>query len=177
MGNNQWDATTHMRIQDILRAQYVKRWTIVNTTRNQSLAEHTFNVTMIARAICKVHGIDDVEVMKACLAHDLDEILTGDIPTPTKIAARGKGWDLNKIYERVTNRRLNDEEMMIVKAADAIETSAFLEDNSGPSRHNMEVGAYVHEATIKILEDLPEKLFNSAIIVLLEITDGEFTNA
>ena len=67
--------------------------------------------------------------------------------------------------------------MMIVKAADAIETSAFLEDNSGPSRHNMEVGAYVHEATIKILEDLPEKLFNSAIIVLLEITDGEFTNA
>ena len=166
-----------MKIQDILRAQYVKRWTIVNTTRDQSLAEHTFNVTMIARAICKEYNICDVNVMKACLAHDLDEILTGDIPTPVKLMAKGKGWDLNAIYERVTSRTLSKDEEWIVKIADSIEASVFLDENGSSDRHTKRVAEFMHSRTVKLAEGAPSRLLGAASVVIKQISRGEYTNA
>lgn len=107
-----------MKINDILRASGVTRWHIVRTVRPQSLAEHTFDVVMIARAIAKGAGYDDYEIIKAALLHDLDEIITGDIPTPTKNRAMGNGWDLNKLYKDVTGRELDPDESLIIKIAD-----------------------------------------------------------
>ena len=76
------------------------------------------DVVMIARAIAKIAGYDDYEITKAALLHDLDEIVTGDIPTPTKDRARGNGWNLNELYQSVTGRELSPDESLIVKLAD-----------------------------------------------------------
>jgi 5'-deoxynucleotidase YfbR-like HD superfamily hydrolase len=107
-----------MKINDILRASGVTRWHIVRTVRPQSLAEHTFDVVMIARAIAKIAGYNDYEIIKAALLHDLDEIVTGDIPTPTKNRARDNGWNLNELYQSITGRELSSDESLIVKLAD-----------------------------------------------------------
>lgn len=73
-----------LNIQDILRAQDVTRWGIINCSRRQSLAEHTFNVVALARDLANRLGVPDDKIIKYAFDHDLDEILTGDIPTPAK---------------------------------------------------------------------------------------------
>ena len=115
-----------MGLVDLLRAQSVKRWTIVHTSKNQSLAEHSFNVCMIARAVCKHMSMDDTNVIKGALVHDLDEIRTGDIPTPFKKAALTQGIDLNAVYTRVTDRSLSHVEQRIIKFADTLEAYWFI---------------------------------------------------
>ena len=109
-----------MKINNILRASGVTRWHIVRTVRPQSLAEHTFDVVMIARAIAKIAGIDDYERIKAALLHDLDEIVTGDIPTPTKERARENGWELNDLYKSITGREISEDETLIIQLADKL---------------------------------------------------------
>jgi len=110
-----------LKIHDILRAGDVKRWHIVRTIKEQSLAEHSFNVCMIARAIAKEACIDDKEITKAALAHDLDEVLLGDVPTSVKDKAREQGFDINSLYERVTGRVLATNEVQILRIADRLE--------------------------------------------------------
>ncbi len=128
-----------MNINDILLAQNIKRWTIVSTIHEQSLAEHLFNVTMIARNICVEAGMDDTNVIKYGLDHDLDEIETGDIPSPAKnrmeitTIYRGKSWKLCSPVERA-----------IVKAADLIDAYIFIKYNSH-DRHGNQVYKYTEE--------------------------------
>jgi 5'-deoxynucleotidase YfbR-like HD superfamily hydrolase len=123
-----------MEIQDIVRAQYVKRWNIVGTDFDQSMAEHTFNVVFIARAICKHMNIDDVHVIKAALEHDLDEVITGDIPTPGKERLRRHGVDPNIIRDERKHVRKDSMVDAIVKVADTIESVYFIH-NHGNTRH------------------------------------------
>jgi hypothetical protein len=73
---------------------------------------------MIARAIAKNAGYDDYEIIKAALLHDLDEIVTGDIPTPSKKRARENGWELNDLYKSITGREISDDESLIIQIAD-----------------------------------------------------------
>jgi|14_taG_2_1085336.scaffolds.fasta_scaffold13308_3 5'-deoxynucleotidase YfbR-like HD superfamily hydrolase len=110
-----------MLIHDILRAADVKRWHIVRVVKEQSLAEHSFNVCMVARAIAKEAGINDVDITKAALAHDLDEVLLGDVPTNVKDRAREKGFEINDLYEKVTGRTLCTNERDILRIADLLE--------------------------------------------------------
>ena len=144
-----------LKIQDILRAQDIKRWTIVRTVRNQSVAEHTFNVVMIARAIAALAKIDDDEIIKFALEHDLDEILTGDIPSPTKKRARSIGVDLNKLESKGKHAMPGPEVRAVVKAADMIENLWFLVENG--------VGRHAHEESV-LLNDIVDDY-------LLELND------
>lgn len=71
-------------LADKLRALDVVRWNMVPTQRQQSLAEHTFMVAMIAEQIANECGIGAGMVIHMALYHDLEEVMTGDIPSPTK---------------------------------------------------------------------------------------------
>jgi hypothetical protein len=75
---------------------------------------------MIARAIAKIAGYDDYEIIKAALLHDLDEIVTGDIPTPSKKRARDNGWELNDLYKSITGRELSIDESLVIQVADRL---------------------------------------------------------
>ena len=127
-----------LNLKDILRAQNVKRWVIVNTSRGQSLAEHTFNVIAITRELCAILGIPDARTMKYAFDHDLDEILTGDIPTPAKkrLGIEGGG------YDGKSREMCSDVEIAIVKLADILEAILFIEEN-GVGQHASEVMSYL----------------------------------
>jgi metal dependent phosphohydrolase len=47
---------------------------------NESVAEHTLKTIFIGYTLCKLEdGVDELRVLKMCLAHDLPEARTGDM--------------------------------------------------------------------------------------------------
>jgi 5'-deoxynucleotidase YfbR-like HD superfamily hydrolase len=147
-----------LTLTEILRAQNVNRWNLIATTREQSVAEHTFNVTMIVRALAKALKIDDNLLTKAAIEHDLDEVMTGDIPSPTKALARQMGMDLGKIEGAKKNcDRLMPLDKTVLKFADLLESVHFL-DNFGTG----------HRATV-----VKEELMDSCS-VMIKTVDAQF---
>ena len=162
-----------LKIQDILRAQDIKRWTIVRTVRQQSLAEHTFNVVMIARAIAKKAKLSDASIIKYALEHDLDEILTGDIPSPTKRRAAAAGLDLKLLENRGQNKPKNNTVHEVVKAADLIENLWFLHEH-GVGRHAEEECELLKKIVSDYLSELSFEVGRPAFLVQTEVMSGGF---
>jgi len=166
-----------LEIQDILRAGSVMRWNIVRTANQQTLAEHIFNVTMIARAIAKEMDIDDAEIIKAALEHDLDEVLYGDIPTPTKKIMKEAGANFDIIDNRPDRGPVA---AAVVKVADFIEAMWFLKENK-IGRHAeaaldnvyLSYSNYIHELD-GIGEAWVDNLIESALNIIEKVTKGEF---
>ena len=75
-------------IEAITRFASVKRWHMVDTTKTQSVAEHSANVALLARYIAAtapgIYFGNPASVAGCALVHDLEEVFTGDIPTLTK---------------------------------------------------------------------------------------------
>ena len=165
-----------MKINDILRASGVTRWHIVRMVRDQSLAEHTFDVVMIARAIAKIAGVDDYEIIKAALLHDLDEIILGDFPTPTKARAREQGVELNDLYFKVTGRELDPSEAMVVKIADKLADLHWLWMHAlGPHANA------VYESMVEVYNEfirseyIPDNIREAALDIQQQMLSEEFT--
>lgn len=68
---------------DLLGLADVHRWVVVRTMRPQNVAEHSFNVMVIAEEICDRLGIIDgqlkYQALRWAMVHDAPETLTGDI--------------------------------------------------------------------------------------------------
>lgn len=87
-----------INLYDFLRAGAVKRWTIIETAREQRMAEHGFLQTLIAIELyhdivgCREDGTasEMLQLVMACLFHDMPETRTGDLPTPAKKYIREK---------------------------------------------------------------------------------------
>jgi hypothetical protein len=139
-----------LTLSQILRASHVSRWNIVNTIKHQSVAEHTFNVCMIARALCKRLAMDDDNLIKAVLEHDLDEVIFGDIPTPMKEKMAKRGVNINMIVDHQT-RNLSEIETIVMKVADLTEAIWFLQDH-GVGRHAVEVEMDIRDRLDRYLE-------------------------
>lgn len=65
------------------------RWNMYPKTRNESVSEHTFNVALFTLIILYIKSngslsFQDYETVVGSLLHDLEESVTGDIPTLTK---------------------------------------------------------------------------------------------
>lgn len=161
-----------LNLQDILRAQDINRWTIVNVSRQQSLAEHTFNVIAIARTLAKYVGIDDVNVIKYAFDHDLDEILTGDVPTPAK-----EKMGIADQYVGKSKDRCDSLEMSIVMLADSIEAIWYINVH-GLGRHSIQVADYIIDKLnqrVALLSATNRKIEEAVGKVIADINTGEFT--
>lgn len=72
-------------INEMLRASHVKRWHTVDTVKDQSVAEHQWNVTALSMRIASIAGEEiTAELVQYAMFHDLEEIYTGDMPSPYK---------------------------------------------------------------------------------------------
>ena len=151
-----------LEIHDILRAQGVKRWNIVETVRPQSVAEHSFNVCFIARAIAKEIGMEDEKIIKAALDHDLDEIITGDIPTPAKQRMRKLGFEPDSIHEGRNEYPDNVED--IVGIADMLEAEWFIW-SFGVGEHAAAVAVKISQIISRMICDLPVDLRAAATVI------------
>lgn len=76
------------------RMPLIKRWQIIRTRRSQSIAEHSYLVSIIATALLDIlpdHILTDklrLYVVQKALKHDAGEIYTGDIPSPIRAVVK-----------------------------------------------------------------------------------------
>ncbi len=126
------------------RLKNINRWSLMRNTQTENVKEHSFDVVMIAHALCmienKVFGgnVNEDRVIKLAIYHEAGEVFTGDIPTPIKyfnpniISAFKNVEDecLEKLVKMLPEELReeftsilfhdNDEDYIYVKAADRI---------------------------------------------------------
>lgn len=128
-------------LTDLLSLSHVPRWAIVRHHRAQSVAEHSFNVTLIARELVGRLKVDDVRldcITGFALAHDVDECVTGDIPSPAKKHFRAREPFVSG-FTQVTLK-----EIQVVKLADLIEAHTWIAMN-GLGPHAGQVADHLYE--------------------------------
>lgn len=78
----------HAELEAVMRLHAVKRWHMIDTTRAQTLAEHSANVAVLAFHIA--HTAPGMffgpaeNVAAYALMHDMAEVFTGDFPSHSK---------------------------------------------------------------------------------------------
>lgn len=101
-GERSREASSADRVDDVVSAEeshffallsrlkYINRWALMRSAREETLAEHSLDVAMIAHALCLIgnvrygHHLDADHAAVMGLYHDASEIITGDMPTPVK---------------------------------------------------------------------------------------------
>lgn len=137
-----------------MRMSSVKRWVIIEMSRAQSVAEHSFNVAVIANGLLDKLALDIIgqgpstkfddsydewkegqlasmraDVLEWALMHDLPEVLTGDIPSPVKThlssAIASMEGNLFPGYGNMKRRLKGTVVETLVKLADYIDAIQF----------------------------------------------------
>ncbi|QQM14851.1 hypothetical protein [Stenotrophomonas phage BUCT555] len=139
-----------MTIHHLLRLMQVKRYGIFHMNRDQSVAEHSFNVAMIALEL--IADEDELglqtEVMTYALFHDMDEVLSGDIPSPFKRKLRTQCPEVIPVLDG--HPKVSDKVRNIVKLADMLEAIHYCREFGG-SRASDEV---LEDVLMKFTETL-----------------------
>ena len=79
----------------LARMKYITRWSLMHSTRAESLSEHTCDTALLAHLLCLIAKhytgtpCRPEVVAVAALYHDAPEIITGDMPTPVKYSSPG----------------------------------------------------------------------------------------
>jgi hypothetical protein len=98
-------------LEIVMRLHSVKRWHMIDTTRNQTLAEHTANVSLLAYTIAYTIGYPTFShpsmIAMMGLFHDLGETVIGDIPTHTKQALGGARKHIDALESSVLPTMFN----------------------------------------------------------------------
>jgi len=162
-----------LTLYDFLRIGHIKRWHNVNTTREQTVAEHSYMVMLMAIDLFQTMiGIDDenrdgtqkyaLHILISAMFHDAPEVAAGDTPTPAKRLIREITGD-PLIFEKIDQMLMptlpyleiktggKDIESYI-KMADAIEGYFFISEN-GAGTH----AAIVIAGARRKMEDAVEK--------------------
>ena len=108
----------------------IRRWSIVRTTRQQSVAEHSYYVALLVPRLLRQYGFEDAEtIAKAteyALMHDMSEVLTGDVATPIKKRLPPDIFDAMSTEFGMTPADPGPVIKAAVKVVDLFEASAFL---------------------------------------------------
>lgn len=169
-----------LKIFDILRATGVKRWHIVETDREQRLCEHMYSVSVLAGEIASRmgHSPEEVQlVIVAALFHDIDEVVSGDTPTPTKARAKAAGLDLNTLFKEYrvvdmdeASKKIPDIKN-IIKCADHLDTVFFLGDHR-VGRHAEQVLKKVTDQAIEYFSEAgPAGIYSKRLMVERELVE------
>ena len=176
---------THNFFALLSRQKYINRWALMRNDREESLAEHSYEVSMIAHSLCVIANtrygkhLDANKAAVIGLYHDASEIITGDMPTPVKYyseeirdaykkveaVAESKllmklPSDMRPNYEEVFRSSDDEDEIYmrrLVKAADKI--SAYIktieEEKSGNTEF-ITAKISTEKALQKLVGELPE---------------------
>lgn len=111
-----------------LRLTEISRWGVVATSRQQSVGEHSYRVTMIAQALYDYvfpipHNSNDRLLLTSfAMVHDIMEVVSGDLNSAFKLAMKSQYPDVyeNTIKGMATQRM---DAGSISKAVDSLERS------------------------------------------------------
>lgn len=159
-----------MNINELMRLQHVNRWTLVATSRPQSVAEHSFNVSVLVQDVLNKANGNSEAVFNAqyagviALYHDANEAVWGDVPTPTKAAMKQAGFDFNEAMADPDEEAPPHGYGLVIKVMDIFESVYFL-DNWGVGHRAEQVKTkleYALAAKMKELYAYHPKLYTAA---------------
>lgn len=163
-------------IADKLRALDVIRWNMVPTLRQQSLAEHTFMVALIAEHISNELGLGANKTIHMALYHDLEEVMTGDIPSPTKAKLKEAGVNFGSAgpFNQLGywDEGALPRDIAIVKAADYIADIIFLR-RYGKTTYALLVMDRLSKAFMDYIDTLSETTRSAALKTFALCGDSE----
>lgn len=121
----------------------VSRWNIVHVNRPQSVAEHSFQVVLLVRAICmKIPTLSPVDrnmlIMRA-IDHDMEEVFTGDMPSTSK-------------QFKMPMSRMD----CILKLADLIEAEHYLAQYGGTAKRTIDAYVWIGDRISDVLAHCSE---------------------
>lgn len=74
----------------LFQMKNIARWGLMYNTRQENLSEHSMECAVIAHALALIgnrhfgKNLNAERILSAALFHDMNEVLTGDLPTPIK---------------------------------------------------------------------------------------------
>lgn len=170
-----------------LRLTEVSRWGIVATSRQQSVGEHSYRVSMIALAMFDYmeggvphNSFDRISIASLAMTHDIFEVLTGDLDSMFKLAVKAQYPDVydnvvsnmaadrrdsGDLYQQVTaNERAMQGTMVeaIVKLADFVEALIYIDQYGTNSRHAQHVRDNILERMWLKLEEFKRRMSYNA---------------
>jgi len=126
----------------IMRGGRVKRYHVMDTLKQQTVAEHSFGVAWLVWLLCD--GRPSVELVMAALQHDLAEHVTGDLPAPAK-----RSLGISKQFEEYESAIMADARMPQVMLTQAERRTLKFADTCDLMLYclrEMELGNYgIHE--------------------------------
>lgn len=158
------------------RMKYIPRWSLMHSSRPETLSEHTTDTAILAHTLAliaqEITGtpVRPEVVAVAALYHDAPEILTGDIPTPVKYhnerilsAYRALEAESEELLLRllppalrssmsgyVTGRALTEAEARLLKAADHL--SALIKCTEEVQAGNREFAAALEQQRTALVQ-------------------------
>lgn len=89
-----------LSITDRLRLQSVKRWHIVPTVKEQTVADHVYGVMQLGCWMARELGLDVLDqFFVELLDHDIEEVITGDVPASSPNCQKSKFMDFIDVLE------------------------------------------------------------------------------
>lgn len=142
---------------DMLALSNIPRWAIVDMRKEQSVADHSFRVAIIALELRNRMdtGTQDVmgELVLYALMHDVEESRSGDIPPEYKALIVAPApvdaatFDPGEVLDRKVGNKVGDTVRRLVKLADLIEALTFILRHGTGDAH-----------TKRIISDLNSKI-------------------
>jgi len=119
-----------IQVETVMRLHAVKRWHMIDTTRIQTLGEHTANVALAAYAIAATAPgmfFGPASIPAVCgLFHDLGEVFTGDIPSHTKQHLEGIDSLESKVLPHIFVRTFDAKTNLLIKLCDLADGIRFV---------------------------------------------------
>lgn len=159
----------------LARMKYITRWSLMRSTRPESLSEHTCDTALLAHMLCLIARrytgtpCRPKTVTVAALYHDAPEIITGDMPTPVKYKNDGLR-DAYKALEResatamasllpeelneeilpyISGDLLTEDERRLLKAADRLSALIKCMEESRSGNHEFDSALRQQQAALE----------------------------
>lgn len=96
------------------RMKLISRWSLMRSTKTENLAEHSYDVTILAHFLVllrqelfkDLEQVNLEEVLTYALYHDVPEVLTGDLPTPVKYYSEEMRTAFGQVEEKAREKLL-----------------------------------------------------------------------
>ena len=150
----------------LARMKYITRWSLMHSTRAESLSEHTCDTALLAHTLCLIARrytgtpCRPKTVAVAALYHDAPEIITGDLPTPVKYHSATlrdayKAMLPDELAEEVapflTGELLTAEEAKLLKAADRLSALVKCLEEQRSGNHEFDAALAQQKAALEAM--------------------------
>lgn len=171
-------------IEAAMRFASIRRWHMLDLTRVQTLAEHSANVALLAYVIT-ITGPDmffgpAAVVATHALLHDVGEVFTGDMPTPTKKNFRQSMDELERsVTPKFLIRNTEQHVRLLIKVCDIADGIRFLLQHGGGAIHNHAISglrSQLHQKFSQMAQEWPGHVYSHVIdkvcLYAFETRDG-----